>query len=611
MGAQAGDQAGYQQFGQMIVVSFVGVAGVDFWSLSRRIMIMGKKKSVHKQGTPSKHPEDRKGLRHLAEPYILPGPEGCSTRGRLLVSEQDGYVLREYGRYMGHLCNVDLVRMLGGGVDSAARRNLLTESCSSRLAHSAVSYVDQLVHSAQASRARHINSLRRAIIHMVDRLAAPVKASYAEGEPQPYPNPRVHGQKLVRLNAKRQLLAKLEGEARAEIASRTTEIPAGVSRLHIVRGGHDLWEMRQNLAAAKTTESAWRERWDAARMFIRAIGSRDEGFGNSTIQVDPEKGTCRILLPPALRYLSNTPNGKYYILDARVKFHHREQEWLGRIWKHPTGKGANGAVAYTISYRPERRRRWYIDASWAYKAGEKAAAAGVSTVGVVTGDSNASDIATEAIIHTPANSRIIAVDLNADHIAAWVIDEHGNPVGRPYHIPLYLKGLSAGKREGHVRWAISQLIHIAIDERCRFIACEDLGWADETGRDEPVQGPAFRHTISGMPTSLFKKSLSAMARRSGLSVVAVDPAYTSQWGAEFWQKPRILPNNIETTVHESASIVIGRTSQDRSAYRAARGTQDDRIDRPGNTTADGRAILAGVAAEDRAIGARAPMAESG
>jgi hypothetical protein len=114
-----------------------------------------------------------------------------------------------------------------------------------------------------------------------------------------------------------------------------------------------------------------------------------------------------------------------------------------------------------------------------------------------------------------------------------------------------------------------------------------------------------------MPTALFKKSLSTMARRSGLSVVAVDPAYMSQWGAEFWQKPQILPHNIETTVHESASIVIGRRSQDRSAYRAARGTQDDRIDRPGNTTADGRAILAGVAAEDRAIGARAPMAESG
>jgi IS605 OrfB family transposase len=270
-------------------------------------------------------------------------------------------------------------------------------------------------------------------------------------------------------------------------------------------------------------------------------------------------------------------------------------------------------VTYTISYRPESRRRWYIDASWAYKADEKAASAGVSTAASAStaAASRVSGVSDGTVTHTPANSRVVAVDLNADHIAAWVIDEHGNPVGRPYRIPLYLKGLSAGRREGHVRWAISQLIHIAIDKHCRFIACEDLGWADETGRDESVQGKAFRHTISGMPTSLFKKSLSAMARHSGLSVVAVDPAYTSQWGAEFWQEPQILSHHIETTVHEAASMVTGRRSQDRSAYRAARGTRYDRLDRIGNTTADGRVILAGAAADDRAIGARVPMAESG
>ena len=362
--------------------------------------------------------------------------------------------------------------------------------------------------------------------------------------------------------------------------------------------------MRQNLDAACLAEPEWRERWDAARLFIRAVGSKDEGYGNSSIQVDPEKGTCRLLLPPARRYLSDTPDGKYYILDARVKFHHREQEWRGRIEKNPDArKGVNGAVTYTISYRPERKHRWYIDASWAYKADDKSAPAEVAV--------RALSILDGAAAHTPSDSRVLAVDLNAGHVSAWVIDEHGNPVGRPYHIPLHLKGHSAGKREGHTRWVMSQMIHIAIDNRCRFIVSEDLGWADETGRDESVQGPAFRRMISGFPTAIFKKSLAAMARRSGLSVVAVDPAYTSQWGAEFWQEPQLLPNSIQTTGHEAASIVIGRRSQDRSAYRAARGTRDDRIDRPGNTTADGRARLAGVAAEGRGAGVCAPAAESG
>ena len=149
---------------------------------------MGKKKPTN----ASKRPEDRKGLRKRAEPYVLPGPEGSSTRGRLLVSGRDEHALREYGRFMGRLCNVDLVRSLGG-MDSPVRRNLLTGFCSARLAHAVVSYTDQLVHSETTNRERHIRGLRRAIIHIVDRLNAPVKESYAENEPQPYPSPRVYG----------------------------------------------------------------------------------------------------------------------------------------------------------------------------------------------------------------------------------------------------------------------------------------------------------------------------------------------------------------------------------------------------------------------------------
>jgi hypothetical protein len=506
---------------------------------------------------------------------------------------------------MGHLCNIDLVRALDG-MSSDERRNLLTNLCSARLAHTVTSYTNQLLNSSFVNRARYINSLRRAIRHMIARLKAPKKEFYAKDESRPYPNPIVCGQKLVRLNVKRQLLAKLEAEVKAERASKTQQMASKrYSRLHIVRGGHQLWEMRQNLAAAGLTESEWRELWDAKRMFIRAIGSKDEGCGNATIQVDPDKGTCRLLLPTALRHLSNTPDGKYYILDATVEFHNRAQEWRGRLDKNPTGKGVMAAITYTITYHIERKRRWYIDASWAYKEDESV---------VFTGATASTIMATGAstpVIRTPSNSRILAVDLNADHIAAWVIDEHGNPVGRPYRIPLYLKGLSHSRREGHVRWAISQMIHIAIDQHCRFIACEDLGWADETGRDESIQGPAFRRTISGFPTSIFKNNLSSMARRSHLSIVAVDPAYTSQWGEEFWQKPQLLPNYIETTPHEAAAIVIGRRSQGHSAKRAAPATLRDEIDLAEITPAVGRVDLTWIAAIDRGIGACAPMAESG
>jgi hypothetical protein len=513
---------------------------------------------------------------------------------------------------MGHLCNTDLVRALDD-ISTDERRNLLTDLCSARLAHTVTSYTNQLLNSSFVNRARYINSLRRAIRHMIARLKAPKKEFYAKDEPQPYPNSMVRGQKLVRLNVKQQLLARLVAEVKAERASKTLSGSKRRSRLHIVRGGHPLWEMRHNLDAAGLTESEWRELWDAKRMFIRAIGSKDEGCGNATIQVNPDKGTCRLLLPTALRHLSNTPDGKHYILDATVEFHNRVQEWRGRLSKSPTSRGVMAAITYTVTYHPEHKRRWYIDASWAYKEDEKVASIGaVVFTGTTTAVSTAATATpTTPAIHAPTNSRILAVDLNADHIAAWVIDEHGNPVGQPYRIPLYLKGLSHSKREGHVRWAISQMIHIAIDQHCRFIACEDLGWADETGRDEYIQGPAFRRTISGFPTLIFKKNLSSMARRSHLSIVAVDPAYTSQWGEEFWQKPQLLPNYIETTGHEAAAIVIGRRSQGYSAKRAARTTLRDEIDLAEITPAAGRVDLTWIVAIDRGIGACAPMAESG
>ena len=311
---------------------------------------MTKRISAHKSNGASKRPEKRANLRKQAEPRILPGPEGCSIRTRLHVSERDEQVLSEYGRFMGHLCNRDLVRALDG-ISTDERRNLLTDLCSARLAHTVTSYTNQLLNSSFVNRARHINSLRRAIRHMIARLKAPQKDFYAEDEPRPYPNSIVRGQKLVRLNAKQQLLAKLVAEVKAERASKTLSGTQRRSRLHIVRGGHPLWEKRQNLAAAGLTKSEWRELWDAKRMFIRAIGSKDEGCGNSTIQVDPDKGTCRLLLPATLRHLSNTPGGKYYILDATVEFHNRVQEWRDRLDKNPTGKGVTGAITYTITER--------------------------------------------------------------------------------------------------------------------------------------------------------------------------------------------------------------------------------------------------------------------
>ena len=48
-----------------------------------------------------------------------------------------------------------------------------------------------------------------------------------------------------------------------------------------------------------------------------------------------------------------------------------------------------------------------------------------------------------------------------------------------------------------------------------------------------------------------------MAAEQDIAVVAVDPAYTSMWGSQHWQKPLTTPRRTMSR-HDAASIAIGR-----------------------------------------------------
>ena len=47
--------------------------------------------------------------------------------------------------------------------------------------------------------------------------------------------------------------------------------------------------------------------------------------------------------------------------------------------------------------------------------------------------------------------------------------------------------------------------------------------------------------------------LISMASEHGVSVIAVDPAYTSKWGAQHWHKP-LAAHYPQTTGHHAASV---------------------------------------------------------
>ena len=152
--------------------------------------------------------------------------------------------------------------------------------------------------------------------------------------------------------------------------------------------------------------------------------------------------------------------------------------------------------------------------------------------------------------------RAVLVDLEADIAAGnWLADAFGNPVSRPINIPLLLAG-SSGRRDGHLRWAISQLLAFCRAHQASRIYLEDLNFADGKSRESFGHRKQFRHLISSFPTAKFKNRLQAMAYRAGLELVAIDPANTSK-RSKPWIKPTSTKTE-KTSGHQAAAIAISR-----------------------------------------------------
>ncbi|SEQ98232.1 transposase, IS605 OrfB family, central region [Streptomyces sp. yr375] len=318
--------------------------------------------------------------------------------------------------------------------------------------------------------------------------------------------------------------------------------------MHVVRGGKRLARTRHHLAAAQLTEAGWRQRWEAERWFLKADGESGKRFGNETIRVSPDGGVS-IKLPVPLAEYANAPHGRY-VLAGRAGFAHRGQEWADLV-------EADRAVAYRIHY-DTARGRWYLTASWQIPASRTVPMAAALADGV------------------------IGVDMNADHLAAVRLDTHGNPTGRPHRFFYDLSG-TAQHRDAQVRHALTRLLHWARTCGVKAIAVEDLDFTAEKTRERHGRKRRFRQLVSGMPTGRLRARLTSMADRTGITVIAVDPAYTSRWGAQHWHKP-LSGDTRKTTRHDAAAVAIGRRAQGYPIRRRTTPPPAHRSDAQGHRT---------------------------
>ncbi|MBK6015687.1 IS200/IS605 family accessory protein TnpB-related protein [Streptomyces sp. MBT53] len=502
----------------------------------------------------------KKQFRTIDVPFVALGPSGVAIRDRLKhLTTADEKVLRLVGEHLGHLASLDLkARCADAGDHSAdtwaARKRSLTADSSSRWAGAITKATHDQWALSRRCQLAHIQSLETGVRTLMHRLSLPLGEKGTKKAAGGYRSKSEWFQKARRLHVL---------EHRLDVARAERE--DGI--VHVVRGGRKLLNNRHNLEAAQLTEEQWRERWEAERWFLAADGESGKRFGNETIRVAPD-GEVSIKLPAPLADLANSRHGRY-ILTSKVAFAHRGQEWADRI----TG---NRAVAYRI-HHDVRRGRWYLTASWQRTL--------VKTIPLDT-----------------ARARgMIGVDTNADHFAAYQLDVHGNPVGDPRRFFYDLAG-TADHRDAQIRHAITQVLHWAKDCNVAAIAIEDLDFTAEKTREKHGRRKRFRRLISSIPTGRLKARLVSMAAEQGLAVVAVDPAYTSQWGGQHWQKPLVTPGR-KMTRHDAAGIAIGRRALGHPIRRRTAPPPHDQSDRVGHRT-----VQAGTDARGRE-GTRPPVTE--
>ncbi|MGV0813879.1 hypothetical protein ABQF34_18100 [Mycolicibacterium boenickei] len=515
-----------------------------------------------------------RSLRRIADPVVVAAPAGVRVRTRIHPTAGESAVLTAIGNVLGSVYRGELVaRIALGPLDPAGhagwranRKQALTAVSSSRWAGAITRAVDDQYLLGMRCLAAQVADLRAVIEVLAARCAlrpGQLAPSDNDGE-GPAGRGRPARRRVRGYRSTSERFAKTRRLAILRTRLAAAEAALAVGRPSITVGGKRLWRHRNHLETAEVTESQWRAQWDAARMFLTADGESGKPGGNETIRVD-EDGHLRVKVPAALveRF------GPHLVIGEPVRFHHRGDEWAARI-------AGRRAVRYDIIYDPHRDR-WYLDASW-----------------------KTSPEPTPALDELRAGP-VLGVDLNADHLAACVLDASGNPIGQPINIGVETSGLRSSRRDGRVRAAITTLLDLAAQHNCTAIVVENLDFADAraTGREtlgRGARGKRLRRTVAGIPTATFRTRLIGMATRRGVGVIGVDPAYTSRWGSQHWRKPLQQQTSDPATVtgHHGAAVAIGRRglgvairrrpAGPRTRQRTCVGTPPARPEHPPGTT---------------------------
>lgn len=467
---------------------------------------------------------------------------------RLRVCDAEHVLLCEVGDFLGglrrgdlrRLCEFEARRGVGDAAsprqrraERSARKRDLTAAASARIAGS----INRANNAEWALAWRNLKACRATLEAQIKTLRrrVAVPAGERDGKTRGYRTEAERAEKRRRLQMRRAELERVERRIRQR-------------RPSVCVGGSARARRRHNLAAAQMSLEEWRADWWASRMFLSFAGESGKPHGNDTLRVDPVTGIAELNLPAVFAARANVAGRRLYRFRFPVVF---DRSCPGfAAWERRARNGA--AVAYRLRLDPSARRgngMWRITASW---NDEPAAPAGL-----------------DALRLAPT----LGVDLNAGWIAASAVDADGNPFGRPASVAVPQHGHSAARR-GRLRAAIQELGEHALRLGCASITVENLDFADarDTGREtmgRGRRGKQFRRQVAGIPTAQLAADAPAMLARMGISVIAVDAAYTTKWAAQQkWRETLNCSEHHPCSGHHAAAAVIARRGLGLSARRS-------------------------------------------
>lgn len=482
-----------------------------------------------------------RGMRPLSSPVLVTATPHITVEAPLCLSEADERVLKALGRQFEHWAGVALRERCryGSTFDKdawmAIHHQVRAAGAPTVYANAVVADAKALWRTSRKAQRRQLQDVTKALRVLDQKLSLP------PGDPKGYRDRKTWDGKFRRRQHLRSKQARLQRKY-------------DEGRLSITRGGKHLLRNRHSLEESRFgSVDEWRVHWEARRRSIFGAGSSGP-HSSLWCRVDPDSGEIFILLPETLRAYANVnpPHTTlpWYRLDAALDLSHYRgrQAWRADGFRRARQQGR--PVTYSFSYDPairQSRGGWLVRATFEVPL----PSAPIKKVGDVRG------------------LRVAAVDLNADHLAVQLLDQSGNPTRARATLALELEGLTTAQRDGLLRRTVEDLAEFCRRHQATVVAIEDLGFSDGTAGRETIDAKKLRHVRSQFPTTIFRHRLVQMLSRRGISVVAVDPAYSSVNGARWWEDT-VPEAKKPLSRHLAAAVVIGRRSQRYPDVRSSR-----------------------------------------